>query len=188
MQLDEYINGKGNKTTFCNRIETELKDWGNMKGATATKFGVYYGRFGKDIVRKYRYVHNLGDTLDIAFNNMKNEIVSLIVAGSVKDYERINRSLISPMLKGKNMSLYYPNENKYLKYFNIFSSSHLDFFINQLCLGLTNRYSEIDKQKIILEYKNSDDIMKAWSIYKFGKFLYTYLGALPMIKKRVLLC
>lgn len=76
------------------------------------------------------------------------------------------------MLKGKILSIYYPND-----YLNIFSSSHLDFFMNQLSLGLTKGISEIDKQKIILEYKNNNPIMKSWSIYKFGKFLYYLFGS-----------
>lgn len=68
--------------------------------------------------------------------------------------------------------MYYPND-----FLNIFSSSHLDFFINQLSLGLTKGISEIDKQRMILEYKNNDAILKTWSIYKFGKFLYYLFGS-----------
>lgn len=172
MKIDEYINGKGDKSTFCNRIETELKDWGNMKGAFANKFGIYYGTFGKDTDREYRIVKKLGDTVDQAFDTIKKELVNLIEAGSTKDFNKINKNLISPMLKGKILSLYYPND-----YLNIFSSSHLDFFMEQLSLGLTKGLSEIDKQKIILEYKNNDDIMKGWSIYKFAKFLYYLFGS-----------
>lgn len=76
------------------------------------------------------------------------------------------------MLKGKILSVYYPNN-----YLNIFSSSHLDFFIEQLNLGLTAGLSEIDKQKIILEFKRNDDLMKSWSVYKFGKFVYYLFGS-----------
>lgn len=172
LEIDEYINGKGDRSTFCNRIETQLKDWGNMKGAFATKFGVYYGVFGRGTEKKYQITGKWGSTVEQAFDKVKREIVNLIQSGATKDFDKINNNLISPMLKGKILSLYYPND-----YLNIFSSSHLDFFINQLSLGLTKGLSEIDKQKMILEYKNCDDIMKAWSIYKFGKFLYYLFGS-----------
>lgn len=125
MKIDEYINGKGDRSTFCNRIETELKDWGNMKGAFATKFGVYYGCFGKDTDREYRFVRKFGNTVDEAFNTIKRELVDLIEFGAVEDLNKINKNLISPMLKGKILSIYYPN-----RYLNIFSSSHLDFLWN----------------------------------------------------------
>lgn len=36
------------KTTFCYRIEHELKDLGDMRGAFANKFGLYYGKEGND--------------------------------------------------------------------------------------------------------------------------------------------
>lgn len=177
MDIDDYVTGKGNKNTFCYRIEFELKDLGNIKGGFAPKFGVYYGVDGEKTESKYRYVNKFGSTLTEAFETLKNEIINLIETGSIKDYDKINKNLIPPMLKGKILHLYYPND-----FLNIYSSSHLDYFMNQLNLGFTKRLTEIDKQKIILEYKNNDDIMKSWSIRKFGKFLY-YLFGSPTNKK-----
>lgn len=108
MQIDEYINGKGDRSTFCNRIETELKDWGNMKNAYATKFGVYYGTFGKGTERKYRFGDKWGSTVEQAFEKVKREIVNLIEYGATKDFDKINNNLISPMLKGKNTVIVLP--------------------------------------------------------------------------------
>ncbi|TWH82560.1 DUF3883 domain-containing protein [Sedimentibacter saalensis] len=172
MDIDDYITGKGNKNTFCYRIEFELKDLGNIKGGFATKFGVYYGVDGEKTESKYRYLDKFGSTLTEAFETLKNEIINLIEAGSIKDFDKINSNLISPMLKGKILYLYYPND-----FLNIYSSNHLDYFMNQLNIGHTKRLTEIDKQKTILEYKNNDDIMKSWSIKKFGKFLYYLFGS-----------
>ena len=101
MKIDEYINGKGDRSTFCNRIETELKDLGNMKGGIATKFGVYYGKFGEDTDKEYRFVKRFGNTVDQAFNTIKMQLVKLIEAGATKDFDKINKNLLSPMLKGK---------------------------------------------------------------------------------------
>ncbi|MGU3377652.1 hypothetical protein [Chryseobacterium sp. M5A1_1a] len=50
---DEYVIGKGD-STFCNRIENDLNNWGNIHGSPAIKFGLYFGKYGKDKTRKYR--------------------------------------------------------------------------------------------------------------------------------------
>lgn len=54
LSLDEYVVGKGDSSSFCNRIENELNLWGNIHGNNARKFGLYFGAFGKDVERKYR--------------------------------------------------------------------------------------------------------------------------------------
>lgn len=172
MEIDEYVNGKGNKSTFCNRIETELKELGNMKGSTARKFGIYFGKYGKDTELQYRIVGKLGDTLDQAFDCLKREIVDLIELGDAYNINKIKQNKISPMLKGKILSIYYPKN-----YLNVYSSSHLDYFIGQLNLMLTFRLSEIEKQQAILAFKNNDDILRGWSLYKFTKFLYYLFGS-----------
>jgi len=48
---DEYVIGKGN-STFCNRIENELNNWGNIHGSPAIKFGMYFGKYGQDQTKK----------------------------------------------------------------------------------------------------------------------------------------
>lgn len=171
MEIDEYIVGKGDKNTFCSRLETELKGWGNIQGSTAIKFGVYYGTYG-DSSEDYQYAKKFGNSLEEAFNRIKGELTNLIKSGSVKNYDEINNNLMSPTVKGKILSVYYPDD-----YLNIFSSSHLDFFANQLNLGIIDGLSEIDKQRIILEYKNNDFMLKGWNIPKFGKFLYYLFGS-----------
>jgi hypothetical protein len=41
---ESYCTGL-DKTTFCYRIENELKELGDMHGAYASKFGLYYGKW-----------------------------------------------------------------------------------------------------------------------------------------------
>jgi hypothetical protein len=74
------------------------------------------------------------------------------------------------MFKGKILALYHPE-----KFINVYYYKHLDFFID--AFGLTTRSSsEIEKNKLLLEHKNSDTVMKDWSNLKFTKFLYTHVG------------
>lgn len=165
-ELDEYITGK-RKPSFCYRIENELNEWGNIHGSPAIKFGVYFGRRGND-KKTYQFAKKFGDNLHTAFKNVKISIVELIK--NHEDLETLKKSQISPMFKGKILSIYYPD-----KFLNIFSASHLNHFIN--ILGLENySNSELDKQKQILDFKENDMVMKHWSIYEFSKFLYHSFG------------
>src|SRR5712691_951691 len=44
LHIDEYVEGKDNTDSFCYWMEIRLIDLGNIKGATAFKFGIYYGK------------------------------------------------------------------------------------------------------------------------------------------------
>lgn len=168
MPIDDFIVGKRNKSSFCYRLENELQLWGNIHGATSAKFGIYYGIEGQDKELKYRWTNRFGDSLDEAFKTVKDEIISLINAGANYEINKININLISPMMKGKLLSLYYPE-----KYLNIFSDVHLDYFIEQLSLRNTKkRMSEIEKQRLLLDYKNSISLMNNWNNYEFFRYLY----------------
>lgn len=169
LELDEYVVGKDDKSTFCNRIENELNDWGNIHGSNAKKFGLYFGVLGDDLDRKYRIgKRRFGTEHNQALQAILQSIRELIE--NKTNTKLIKRNPISPMFKGKILSVYYPNE-----FLNIFSASHLNYFINNLALD-NNSKSEIDKQALLLTYKNNDSIMKNWSIYEFSKFLYFSFG------------
>ena len=165
---DEYVIGKGD-STFCNRIENDLNDWGNIHGSPAIKFGLYFGKYGEDKSRKYRIGRNeYGTDENIALKKILFSIVELLE--NKDNFNVLRRNPISPMYKGKILSVYYPND-----FLNIFSAKHLNYFIN--ILGLDNdSKSELDKQALLLNYKNSDKVMKGWSVFEFSKFLYKSFG------------
>ncbi|MDT8338484.1 MAG: hypothetical protein RQ763_04725, partial [Sulfurimonas sp.] len=165
LSLDDFVSGKGDSTTFCNRIENELNDWGNIHGSTAKKFGIYYGVDGSNKEKKYRIGKaTFGSSIDKAFENVKSSIVELIKNDN--NFDLLKNNPISPMFKGKILSIYFPE-----KFLNIFSATHLNYFINVLGLE-NNSKSEIDKQYQLLKFKNNDFVMKGWSIFEFSKFLY----------------
>ena len=167
-KLDDYVIGKGNPS-FCNRIENELNSWGNIHGSTAKKFGIYYGTDGDDKEKKYRIGKAIfGTSIDNALESVKSSIIELIK--NKDNTSLLNNNSISPMFKGKILSVYYPKT-----FLNIFSASHLNYFIN--ILGLENNSkSELDKQNQLLEFKNNDLVMKDWGIFEFSKFLYISFG------------
>lgn len=57
-----------------------------------------------------------------------------------------------------------------------FSAKHLNYFIDNLCIENSSK-SELDKQALLLHYKNSDQVMKKWSVYEFSRFLYKTFGS-----------
>lgn len=97
--------GKENKS-FCYRVETELKDLGDIHGSTSYKFGLYYDKkehkAGNDTIN---FAKRFGNNEDEVFDNIKNNIVNLIKAGENNDSENISKNPISPMFKGKILSI-----------------------------------------------------------------------------------
>lgn len=168
MKLEDYCIGSGRKniTCFCYAIEQSFRDLGLILGSTAQKFGIYYST--KD--KSYIYTSKFGDSKTKAFNSVKRNLIKLLEAGKEQNVESIVDNIFSPMVKGKILSLYYPD-----KYLNIFSDEHLDHFLKKLGIGSESLYSgdAVYKRKAIVDFKNSDPLLSAWEMDKFSSFLYS---------------
>ena len=165
LPIEKYVVGHGEKDTFCYWLETKLMKLGKIKGGTTAdkKFGVY---FSKDY-DEYKTIPKWGINGLAAYEEIKRRILELLDAGRKNDIQTIKKSPISPMFKGKILSTYYPNQ-----YLNIFAEEHLDHFIAELGIEDPKLKGEVDKRQHLLDYKNSDSVMKDWSIYEFYMFLY----------------
>ena len=177
LPIEKYVVGHGEKDTFCYWLETKLMDLGKIKGGTTAdkKFGVY---FSKDS-NEYRTIPKWGSNGFEAYEEVKRRIIELLEAGKNNDIQTIIDSPISPMFKGKILSSYYPD-----KYLNIFSEEHLDHYIAELGIEDPSLKNEIVKRQHLMDYKNKDSVMKDWSIYEFGRFLYTQVGP-PVDKSKL---
>ena len=108
MIMDEYVLGKGDKT-FCYIVERTLSPLGSILGATSKKFGLYYGKNGKDKVKKYRFRNDFGKDENEAFETVKDELSKLIKkAKELKTFEYIE-SKFNGMYKYKIIYLYNPS-------------------------------------------------------------------------------
>ena len=108
LSLDNFVIGKGSPT-FCNRIENELNAWGNIHGSTAKKFGIYYGVDGSDKEKKYRIGKAIfGASIEEAFENVKSSIIEIV--NDKNDFDLLKSNPISPMFKGKILSIYFPDK------------------------------------------------------------------------------
>ncbi len=71
-----------------------------------------------------------------AINDLRNEIFSLLKAGSVGDLGSIRQIEISDMFKGKILSLYYPH-----RFLNVLSEDHVDHFLREFGLSINNAWT-----------------------------------------------
>lgn len=179
MSIDDYVAGveiQNKRFNFCYALERQLDGLGRIYGATAFKFGVYYGRTKSDDNYEYRFTKKFGNTYLEAFENVKKSIIELLIAGENEDIERIAKNLLSPMFKGKILCTYFPE-----RFLNVFSPEHLNYFLTQLELDCndTLRSDAVYKREVLIEFKNQDRVMKNWSVDLFSNFLYTEFPGRP---------
>ena len=170
MKVDDYCIGKGIKDwrVFSYAIERTFHDLGSIVGATSYKFGIFYSPGDKG----YKWVKRFGDTKTKAFNQVKRSILDLLKYGEKGDIDGIAGNMLSSMVKGKILSLYYPE-----KYLNIFSDAHLDAYLIKLGLDSEELLvsKPVYKRQRLVEFKNNDPIMREWEMDKFSDFLYNKL-------------
>ena len=187
MKIDDYVAGvdlpkKG--YNFCYALERQLDGLGRIIGATAFKFGVYYGITKSDETYKYRFTKKFGDNYQEAFTNVKESILELITAGENEDIDNIAKNALSPMFKGKILCTYFPD-----RYLNVFSPDHLNYFLTQLDLDNEELIwsDAIYKREALIEFKNQDSVMKNWSVDLFSDFLYSeYPGRPPKQEQEII--
>ncbi|EJJ0979366.1 DUF3883 domain-containing protein [Escherichia coli] len=163
--IDEYVIGKGT-ASFCACVEAKTKAWANIQGATANKFGIYYGKTKSDPTTRYRYTKKFGNTKKEAFNGVKNALLKLIQAGKSKKYRDIDENPLSQMFKAKILSLYFPSS-----YLNICSAEHLKQIA--LGMGIQGQLYISEYQHLLIEKKMENKITKNWTNPKFMSFLYS---------------
>lgn len=176
MKLDDYIQGKQNKESFCYGVERLLDPLGKIVGSNCSKFGIYYSEEDQE----YRFVSRFGDDYKSAFKCIKDEILDLLDAGAKEEYERIEENLLSPMFKGKILSIYYPK-----KYLNIFSNEHLDHYLIGLDLDTTDllKKDAIYKRRALVDFKDADPDMRTWDLDMYAVFLVSQYPKEPKAKK-----
>jgi hypothetical protein len=173
MDIDDYVAGvnlpkKG--YNFCYALERQLDGLGRIIGATAFKFGVYYGRTKSDENYEYRFTQKFGNTYYDAFEGIRESILQLLDAGENENIKDIADNAISPMFKGKILCTYFPD-----RYLNVFSPDHLNYFLIQLDLDTEGLIlsDAVYKREALIAFKNQDPVMKSWSVDLFSNFLYT---------------
>jgi hypothetical protein len=165
LTLESYAIGHRDKDNFCYWVELKTRELGDIRGATALKFRVYFDKTADQYVYQKQY-----DSADSALEDTLRLIEMLLASVRDGDWVAVDKNALSPMFKTKIISLYFPD-----KIAPIFADTHLDFFLRQLGLpwdGLSN----IEKNLALARLKVSDSIMAGWSPYEFMDFLYESFG------------
>ncbi|QQO35378.1 DUF3883 domain-containing protein [Bradyrhizobium diazoefficiens] len=169
LTLDGYVMGKGTPS-FCTYVEAKTKPWANILGATAMKFGIYFGKAKPDTTMKYRF-HKRFSSKEQAFTAVKMNLLDLIDAGRSQRFSDIDDIEISQNFKAKILSLYFPE-----LYLNVCSKEHIETL--STALGLPEDSAISEQQHLLLQAKLENRITKSWSNPKFMTFLYnTYIRA-----------
>lgn len=166
MNIEDYVQGLGSTDTFCYHIERTFQCFGNISASSAYKFGIFFSKSRN----QYEYYSKWGDSYEEAFQNVKDSILDLLHCGEQEDIQGIVNNMLATTIKGKILHLYFPE-----RYFSIYSDRHLTFYLDFYGL-LTPSIKDSDtfyKQEVLLNFKNSDPVMKDWSIDKFATFLYS---------------
>ncbi len=163
MDIKNYAIGFGNTDNFCYGIENKLNKLGNIHGATSNKFGVYFDK------KKNEY--HWTKWTNSNFSIVTDALSSLMFAGKNQDIEGITKNPLSPMLKGKILSVYFPE-----RYMNVYADYHLHFFLKKLNITYNGEDLIILREKIF-EYKNLHEETKNFSAVEFGYLLYAYYGS-----------
>jgi hypothetical protein len=170
LKPEEYVIGK--KNSFCYWLEVQLKELGNIHGSTAFKFGIYFGKTKSDSEIKYRFLKKYGKTPEEAFRNVKEEILKLLIDGESGNLDGLQANLLAPMVKGKILSLYYSD-----RYLNIFDKTYLDYYLEKLGVHFQfQKFNDFQKRGLLLNFKNSDEVMSGWTVYEFTRFLIKTFG------------
>jgi hypothetical protein len=101
LSLDEYVEGKGSKTSFCYWVEWKTSELGCIQGSNASKFGVFFDKK----VNRYKVTAKFKSE-SVAIKFLRGQIVRLLEAGRANNLEVIRQIEISPMFKGKILFLY----------------------------------------------------------------------------------
>jgi len=166
MQLDDYVEGKGSKVSFCYLIEFGMQCLGQIRGSFAnSKFVIHYS----EEIQDYSFqTGKFGSNIDDIFNNVKNEIIKLINAGNDDDLESLENNKLSPMFRGKIYYVYYPE-----KTLPVYNEDHIDFFMKNMGICFNKNIGYFSKIKLMMKWKNQSDVFKSFSNLDFMRFMYS---------------
>ncbi len=192
--LDEYVpgkplaDGKVNKETFCWWLEHGTRNLGRLGIYGATEFGVYWNKEENAYLKLDIFEEQNITTIDGAFTAIKNEISSIINAGSEYQKDHDKEKLIKVMdvdhkdrflttgIHSKILYLYFSQE-----FLSLYSFSTMIKPVMQI-FGFPE--NEIENKNITMQFKllnlkNSHPIMSKWRNEDYSHFLWE-------VKKRLL--
>ena len=169
LTLGNYAIGQNKGRTFCHWAEPGTDKWARITGATASKFGVYFGFAGNGSEERYRYTKKFAGDLPLegaqtkVFRNVRTQLLSLVERGRALDFRSVDLNPLSQMLKAKVLSLYFDD-----LYLPICSDDILRDVAQELNFD-SNSPSAIQHEALLL--KQRSPAFRDWSNLKLTDFL-----------------
>lgn len=174
LTLEQYAMRTGDKKNFCYRLEREQIGMGDIRNATAQKFGIWV----RKSTGEYDFTKKYGKTAEEAFSVIRDELCKLVDAGEVDDYTAIRNNKIAPIVRFKILSMYYPN-----KFLTIHSERHLSYFCEKADVPFTMDDDELVLQRKLILWKNSQTKIRDYSLLEYVAYLYEKFGVPPIVDK-----
>lgn len=174
LTLEQYAMRTGDKKNFCYRLEREQIGMGDIRNATAKKFGIWV----RKATGEYDFTKKYGKTAGEAFSVIRDELCKLVDAGETDDYTAIRNNKIAPIVRFKILSMYYPN-----KFLTIHSERHLLHFCEKANVPFTMDDDELVLQRKLILWKNSQTKIRDYSLLEYVAYLYKEFGVPPTVDK-----
>lgn len=174
LTLEQYAMRTGDKKNFCYRLEREQIGMGDIRNATAQKFGIWV----RKTTGEYDFTKKYGDTADEAFKVIRSELCKLVDAGAKDDFNAIRKNMIAPIVRFKILAMYYPE-----RFLTIHSERHLTYFCEKAEIPYLDGDDELVLQRKLLMWKDNHEDMRNWSLLEYVAYLYDHFGVPPVVDK-----
>jgi len=177
MTLNEYVS-LGDKDTFCQWLETKTRSLGSIKGINSSKFGIYKRNKTrtppKNLVSdsSHSWQKFYGKTKDEAFENIKNEILSIIEYSQKGRFEELDNLHLTQFVKWK-IAYLFSNE----RLIPIFKNSVLHAIATSYGMTVSKKTKTSEIQNLIIKNKPAH-----LSIYEYAHMLYSKFGGTDKAK------
>lgn len=174
LTLEQYAMRTGDKKNFCYRLEREQIGMGDIRNATAQKFGIWV----RKATGEYDFTKKYGETPEEAFSVIRSELCRLVDAGEADDYTAIRNNMIAPIVRFKILAMYYPN-----KFLTIHSERHLSYFCEKASVPFTEDDDELVLQRKLILWKDGQSEIRNFNLLEYVAYLYEKFGVPPTVDK-----
>ena len=172
--LEQYAMRTGDKKNFCYRLEREQIGMGDIRNATAQKFGIWV----RKSTGEYDFTKKYGQTAEEAFSVIRSELCKLVDAGKADDFNAIRKNMLAPIVRYKILAMYYPD-----KFLTIHSESHLTYFCKKAGIPYLQDDDELVLQRKLLQWKEKQSDIQDQSLLEYVAYLYEHFGVPPTVDK-----
>ena len=172
--LEQYAMRTGDKKNFCYRLEREQIGMGDIRNATAQKFGIWV----RKSTGEYDFTKKYGQTAEEAFSVIRSELCKLVDAGKADDFNAIRKNMLAPIVRYKILAMYYPD-----KFLTIHSERHLTYFCKKAGIPYLQDDDELVLQRKLLQWKEKQSDIQDQSLLEYVAYLYEHFGVPPTVDK-----